>query len=76
MAANIENITRPLAEAGRLVRSTADLYEASNVEEYSEVTITLEFTSPGLAREVFDTLYDELDRDHFRLGSLNIRREG
>lgn len=71
MVANIENIMRPLAEEGRLKWSSADLYETAG-----EIVLTLKFTSPDLASEVFTTLQDELQRDNFRLGSLNIRQEG
>lgn len=70
MAAIVENITRPLAEEGRLEWSAADLWPAG------EIVLTLKFSSADLASEVYRTLHDELQMVNFRIGSLNIRQEG
>ncbi len=71
MAENIEHITRPLAASGTLSKSVAYLFHEDN-----EIVISLTFSAPDLTSEVYDTVLDELQRDNFRLGSLNIRREG
>ncbi|MCX5512251.1 hypothetical protein C3941_09280 [Kaistia algarum] len=71
MAVKVENVTRPLAEAGCLEWSSADLYDRAG-----EIVITLRFTTPELASEAYDTIAAELQQDNFRLGSLNIQRGG
>lgn len=71
MAENIEHITAPLKAKGALKWSSAVLYDG-----VGEVVITLRLTSLELASEVYETIEREIDRDNFRLGSLNLRREG